>query len=85
VTEVREPRTRNRGYLGAFRKGVVAAQAGRPRRQPYPDLRGGEHGQVVTWSRAFARYWLDGYDAARAASAGVAAEDGDRPDGEGGR
>ena len=53
--------------LGAYRKGRDARRAGDPRTScPYKDKRGGHHGHVVTFSRAFMRMWRDGWDDERA-------------------
>lgn len=53
-------------FHAAYQKGLEAAvslpQVSRDR-NPYPDHRGGEHGQVVTYSRAWARAWDDGWEA----------------------
>lgn len=62
MTTLPEPTTRNRAFLAAYRKGREAKLAGKPRTPPYPDertLRGS-----VTYSRAFRRYWLNGWDSA---------------------
>jgi hypothetical protein len=58
-----EPNTKNRGFLGAFRKGAQARKDAKPRRSPYPDHRGGKYGNIITYSRAFIKYWQDGWDA----------------------
>ena len=51
----------NRALLGAVRKGIAAAAAGASRDScPYEDKRKG-CGRL-TWSRAFRRAWMDGYD-----------------------
>lgn len=47
----------SRAMLAAYRKGR-AAKPGDP--CPYFDHRGGRHGQVTTWSRAFQGYWYEG-------------------------
>lgn len=52
--------TENRAMLGAKRKGREARDAGRPiTANPYPDWRT-YHG-AVTFSRAFQRYWAEGW------------------------
>jgi hypothetical protein len=57
------PPTRSRALAGAWRKGRQAALDGRTLADcPYPDRRAGVHGQVVTFSRAFRRWWRDGFE-----------------------
>lgn len=51
----------NRALDGAYRRGMEAAREGRPRVPPYPDHR--TRTGRVTFSRAFRRAWLEGYDA----------------------
>lgn len=47
---------------GAKRKGREARAAGLPESAcPYEDKRGGRHGQIITYSRAFIRAWLEGW------------------------
>jgi ribosome modulation factor len=58
------PDTKNRGFIGAFKKGYQARQESKPRVPPYQDKRGGRFDHIVTYSRAFRKYWLDGWDAA---------------------
>jgi hypothetical protein len=53
-------------FAGAWRKGATAATQGAPRRPPYPDTRTARG--AITFSRAFCRSWLRGYDATWAAS-----------------
>jgi hypothetical protein len=53
--------TKNRAFRGAYRRGQRAAEQGLPRNPPYPDFRTGNDA-VVTFSRAFRGYWLEGYD-----------------------
>ena len=48
-------------FLSTFWHGADAQVRGEPRRSPYPDIR---NAQGVTWSVAYNRYWLQGYDAA---------------------
>lgn len=55
------PPTGNRAFLGAWRKGYAARKAGKPCRSPYEDLRGGKHGNVVTFSRTFIKQWERGW------------------------
>ena len=66
--------TRNRGFIGAWKKGWIAGVRGDPRKAPYytgtATVGGGR--EVVTWGRAFAGYWLDGYDAGKIAGKQVA-------------
>lgn len=55
----------NNALDGARRKGREAHAAGTLRsRCPYGDFRGGRHGNIITWSRAFIRAWEDGWDTA---------------------
>ena len=57
------PSTRNRALVGAWHKGRAAAIAGSTLDDcPYPDRRAGEHGQIVTFSRAFRKWWRDGFE-----------------------
>ena len=58
------PYTRNRVFLSAFRRGIRDRLAGKSRQQnPYPDHSTFYH-NGVTFSRAFRRYWTEGWDAA---------------------
>lgn len=63
------PTTKNRAFLSAYMKGFNAGAGGAKRSScPYDDHRGNYH-EMVTFSRAFIRYWMEGYDdATRAAS-----------------
>lgn len=55
--------TRNAAFASAFEKGATARLVGKPQStNPYPDYRT-DRGSV-TFSRAFARYWQDGWEAA---------------------
>ncbi len=59
-----QPPTRNRAFQSAFRRGIRDRLAGTPRqRNPYPD-HGTFYHNGVTFSRAFRRYWSDGWEAA---------------------
>ena len=52
----------NKALEGAKRKGREAREAGLPESAcPYGDKRGGRHGHMITFSRAFIRAWLEGY------------------------
>ena len=52
----------NKAFEAAKRKGAAARDAGQKRNMcPYPDHRG-DWQNSVTWSRAFGRYWYEGYD-----------------------
>lgn len=53
----------NRALRGAFLKGVRAAMEGKPRKSSYYDHR--TVAGYVTFSRAFNRWWLNGYDSTR--------------------
>jgi hypothetical protein len=58
------PDTRNRAFQSAFRRGIRDRLAGVSRRRnPYPD-HGTFYHNGVTFSRAFRRYWTDGWKAA---------------------
>lgn len=65
----RKPARVNPGFKGAFLKGVRAFKAGVPRYGcPYDAIataRVGAGRVVPTWSRTFANYWFDGWDAAK--------------------
>lgn len=62
---VRRDGTRNKAFISAWEKGYLARLSGTPRsKSPYPDWRGGKRGNIVTFSRAFWRYWVDGWDVA---------------------
>lgn len=55
--------TRNAAFASAFHKGATARAAGKPaNHNPYPDYR--TYRGSVTFSRAFARYWQDGWETA---------------------
>jgi hypothetical protein len=57
-----EPTT-NRAFLGAYRKGQQAQTDGLPISAcPYRETRGGKKNNVITYSRAFRRYWQDGWN-----------------------
>jgi hypothetical protein len=57
------PATRSKALASAWRKGRAAALEGRTMADcPYADRRGGEHRQVVTFSRAFRKWWRDGFE-----------------------
>ena len=64
------PSTKNRAFRGAYRRGQRAAEQGLPRNPPYPDFRSGKDA-VVTFSRAFRGYWLEGYDDTMARLKGI--------------
>ena len=53
-------------FGSTFWRGAAAWQMGKPRSAcPYRDHRAGPHGNIVTFSRAYRRYWHDGWDAAK--------------------
>lgn len=59
----------NRALDGAKRKGKLAYQEGMPRCScPYPDYR--KNDNKLTFSRAFIRAWLSGWDEAEKAHEG---------------
>lgn len=51
----------NRSMRGAYRKGYEAAIRGDDRSSPYVDIR--KNDGRLTWSRAYDKAWIDGYDA----------------------
>jgi hypothetical protein len=56
---------KNKALNGAKEKGKQAARDGLPRSSPYDDKRGYYH-NMVTFSRAFTKWWLAGYDEIKA-------------------
>jgi hypothetical protein len=54
------PKTGGRAFQGAYRKGCQARMDGMSKKSPYPDHRGWNG--HVTFSRAFDRYWCEGWD-----------------------
>jgi hypothetical protein len=57
----------NKAFVGAYNRGYRDGVKGKSERDcPYPDYRCGKHGHVITFSRAFRRYWRDGLEAGRA-------------------
>jgi len=59
--EIPEDKFNNPAFKGAFRKGALAAVNGEPRSScPYDRDNYGSQG--VTFSRAFWRKWMEGYD-----------------------
>lgn len=57
-----EPTTSNKAFRGAYRRGHQAGMDGKPLEAcPYRETRGGAHGNIVTFSRAFRAYWFDGH------------------------
>ena len=57
------PPTRSKALVGAWREGRAAALDGRRLSDcPYRDKRAGCHGHVVTFSRAFRKWWRDGFE-----------------------
>lgn len=56
---IRIPDTKNRALVGAFKRGMSAAENGE-HRNPYGDLRAVRGS--VTFSRAFSRFWTRGHD-----------------------
>ncbi len=60
------PATRSKAFRSAWHKGRAAALEGFSLADcPYPDRRAGEHRQVVTFSRAFRKFWRDGFESVR--------------------
>lgn len=50
-------------FFGTYQKGRKAARDGLPKSHcPYDDKRGGQHGQIITYSRSFISFWEDGWD-----------------------
>ena len=56
-------RSTSKAHLTVWKKGYFAALQGELPRCPYRDHRGGKFGNIVTGSRGFIHYWLDGYRA----------------------
>jgi len=56
-----EPKTANRAFKGAYRKGYQARIDGKSNLPPYPDKRAGRREHITTYSRAFRKYWLEGW------------------------
>ena len=60
--EAAVPATKNRAFKSAWWSGVYAFRTGKAITEcPYSDLRGGRNGYIITWSRAFRRFWTQGY------------------------
>lgn len=56
----------NKAFLGAYRKGRKAYELeGAEAQCPYPDKRGGIYDHVITYSRAFQKYWREGFEDAQ--------------------
>lgn len=68
----------NRAFQGAYRKGWEARRSGEPlTANPYPDYMAGRYAHVTTWSRAYRRYWADGWkDAGKPRTPGSAGSEG---------
>lgn len=61
------PQLTSRAFVGAYRKGRLAAMEGKSRFTcPYPDYRAGRRGNITTYSRTFQRVWREGWDDAQA-------------------
>ena len=59
------PKTRCRAFRAAWNKGYMAGIQAQPRdANPYEDVRD-MYRNSVTWSRAFHRYWDEGWQAGR--------------------
>lgn len=59
-------KVRASAFDSARRNGFEACRMGMALSDcPYPDYRGGEHGQVVSWSRAFRNAWVSGFKECR--------------------
>jgi hypothetical protein len=72
----------SRAFLSAYRKGRAAAKEGLPKISPYPDLRGGRFDHIVTWSRSFHKYWMEGYNHQRTGLPEAYTADGPKKAGE---
>jgi len=56
----------NKAFFSAYKRGRRAFDLyGDSAVCPYPETRGGQYGQVVTFSRAFQKYWREGIEDAR--------------------
>ncbi len=65
VPQDKLPKTRCRAFRSAWDKGYRAGVLDQPITvNPYEDVRD-TYRNSVTWSRAFRRYWLDGWEAGR--------------------
>lgn len=53
------PATRNKAFLAAYRKGYNACKNGMNAKPPYADWK--TNRGSVTFSRAFIKYWMRGY------------------------
>jgi hypothetical protein len=64
---------RNRAYAGAWRKGWIAGALDEPENPPYDTgtVTVNKGRECVTWGRAFARYWCEGWDMGKVAGKGV--------------
>lgn len=56
----------SKAFLGAYRKGRLAATNKQPRVCPYANHRGGRYCHVPTYSQSFRNFWFEGYDDERA-------------------
>ena len=50
-------------FYGAYKRGRAAYAKEKQSYEecPYPDYRGGRYGNIITYSRAFRRYWYKGW------------------------
>lgn len=52
-----------KNFFAAYQRGRSAfRQQGHLATCPYADIRCGQHGQIPTFSRAFQRYWREGFE-----------------------
>lgn len=56
------PETANKAFQGAYRKGREARIRGKAKIPPYTDKKCGRHDHIPTFSRAFRRYWCEGWE-----------------------
>ena len=59
----------NRAFAGSWKMGWVKGFIGEPKESPYADHR--TDGGSVTYSRAFAKYWEEGWDVGKRDGKGV--------------
>jgi ribosome modulation factor len=70
----------NNAFKGARYKGYLAGIAGKTEADcPYADKRGGQHQHVVTFSRAFQKYWREGLEEGRQKRGNVTTSADDAP------
>lgn len=57
------PNQTTKQFLGAYKKGRKAAKEGKSYQKcPYRDYRAGRFDHIITFSRAFIRFWRKGFE-----------------------